>query len=73
MRSVALGLAAVLTIGYGYAVQVAMAADLEETLRQVQAATQSAPPERVWYGGTLDTIIIEAPPAEPETPDPRAA
>ena len=73
MQGIALALAAVLTVGYGYAVQAAMASDLEATLEQVRRAAETAPPERVWYGGTLDTIIIEAPAPEPETRESRAA
>jgi hypothetical protein len=56
MKGYALLLGTLLTGIYGYAAQAAMAADLARAGRG--AAT--TPSGLIWYGGTLDTVIVEA-------------
>lgn len=54
-----------LTLGYGYAAQAAIAADLADVVRRVEAASAglevSRPESPIWNGGTLAPIIVVAP------------
>lgn len=69
MRGYALLLGSLLTAGYGYAAQIAVAsAGLAR--RGAAAFTADAPAgggesgywlDRVWYGGVLDPVTVEAP------------
>jgi hypothetical protein len=69
MRGLTLLTATILTFGYGFAAQAAMTVERAQTYARVARAveTESAvtDPNRVWYGGMLDPITIEAP-APPE-------
>lgn len=57
MKGYALLLGTLLTGIYGYAAQAAMAADLARAGRgPVAPAVTSG---LIWYGGTLDTVIVE--------------
>lgn len=58
MQSGALVLAICLTALYGYGAQATMAADLARA-RLAAAAVERAEP--IWYGGTLDPVLVEAP------------
>lgn len=68
MRAYALLLGIALTVGYGYAAQVAVAsAGFARRGDSALTAPPRAPddgggywPDRVWYGGTLDPITVEA-------------
>lgn len=66
MRSTALVLATVITVGNTWLAMSAMAADWSSTNRRVEAATRlqasPGPAGRLWYGGTLDPLIVTAPP-----------
>lgn len=77
MRGLTLLVATTLTFGYGFAAQAAMTADRVETIRRVTGHTETlAPPPaptpeeaatRVWYGGMLRPVIVEAAPIDPAT------
>jgi len=58
MRAIPLLVAAMLTLSYGFVTQAAIAADLDPTV--VGRARAVADPERVWFGGTLAPITVEA-------------
>ena len=64
MRGLTLLIATILTFGYGFAAQAAMTADRAETFRRVtrtvETATSPEDPNRVWYGGMLAPITVEA-------------
>lgn len=65
MRGVTILLATTLTLGYGFAAQAAMTADRVETIRRVTGITPTAPTaeeaaSRVWYGGMLAPVVVEA-------------
>ena len=67
MRGYALLLGSLLTVGYGYAAQVAVAS-AGFARRGAAAFTADAPAagsgywlDRVWYGGVLDPVTVEAP------------
>jgi hypothetical protein len=71
MRGLTILLATILTVGYGFAAQAAMTADRAETIRRVGGSTEAAAPTpveaatRVWYGGMLAPVTVEAAPLEP--------
>ena len=71
MRGVTILLATTLTFGYGFAAQAAMTADRVETIRRVAGLTEGPAPTpveaatRVWYGGMLATVTVEAAPVDP--------
>jgi hypothetical protein len=71
MRGLTLLIATILTFGYGFAAQAAMTADRAETIRRVAGITATTPADptvdatRVWYGGMLAPVTVEAQ-AEPK-------
>lgn len=64
MRGLSLLIATILTLGYGFAAQAAMTVDRAATLRRVghivDAATSTEDANRVWYGGMLPPVTVEA-------------
>ncbi len=64
MRGLSLLIATILTLGYGFAAQAAMTVDRAETFRRVghtvDAATSTEDANRVWYGGMLAPVTVEA-------------
>ncbi|OLC09168.1 MAG: hypothetical protein AUH41_06120 [Gemmatimonadetes bacterium 13_1_40CM_66_11] len=68
MRGLTLLIATILTFGYGFAAQAAMTVDREATFRRLAAtvdtASSAADANRVWYGGMLAPVTVEAPPPE---------
>jgi hypothetical protein len=63
MRGVSMLIATILTFGYGFAAQAAITVDRAETIRRVAHTVDANPSEdanRVWYGGMLAPITIEA-------------
>jgi hypothetical protein len=68
MRGLTLLIATILTFGYGFAAQAAMTVDRAATFRRVAAIVDTASPtadaNRVWYGGMLAPITVEAPPPD---------
>jgi hypothetical protein len=64
MRGLTLLIATILTFGYGFAAQAAMTADRAETLRRVARTVEASTPtddaNRVWYGGMLAPVTVEA-------------
>jgi len=74
MRGFTLLTATILTFGYGFAAQAAMKVDRAATIRRVAATVEPTTPtadaNRVWYGGMLAPITVEAKaaPACPKTP-----
>src|SRR6476646_910228 len=64
MRGLTLIIATILTFGYGFAAQAAMTVDRASTYarvaRTVEATTPVADANRVWYGGMLAPVTIEA-------------
>ncbi|MDP3909476.1 MAG: hypothetical protein Q8Q14_03710 [Gemmatimonadales bacterium] len=72
MRGLTVLVATILTVGYGFAAQAAMTADRAETIRRVAGRTleptSTLPADvsgRVWYGGMLAPVTIEATTAAP--------
>ncbi len=73
MRGLTILLATILTFGYGFAAQAAMTANRAQTLRRVAGLTATAVPPptpveaatRVWYGGMLAPVTVEAAPIAP--------
>jgi len=71
MRGLTILLATTLTFGYGFAAQAAMTADRVETIRRVARLTEVPAPTpveaatRVWYGGMLAPVTVEAAPVDP--------
>lgn len=69
MRGLTLLIATILTFGYGFAAQAAMTADRAETFRRVTRSVESVDAtedaNRVWYGGMLAPVTVEAT-AEPK-------
>ena len=65
MRGLTLLTATILTFGYGFAAQAAMTVERAQTYARVAGTVETASPvpdaNRVWYGGTLDPITVEAP------------
>ena len=64
MRGLTLLIATILTFGYGFAAQAAMTAERAETFRRVartvETSTSPDDPNRIWYGGMLAPVIVEA-------------
>jgi hypothetical protein len=64
MRGLTLLIATILTFGYGFAAQAAMTADRAETYRRVTRSVEAsnAPEDanRIWYGGMLAPVTVEA-------------
>ena len=64
MRGLTLLIATILTFGYGFAAQAAMTVERAQTYarvaRTVEAITPAKDANRVWYGGMLAPITIEA-------------
>ena len=71
MRGSTMLLATILTLGYGFAAQAAISVDRAETFRRMARVVAAADPtldaSRVWYGGMLAPITIEAT-AQPHAP-----
>ena len=71
MRGLTILLATTLTFGYGFAAQAAITADRVETIRRVAGITEAPAPTpveaatRVWYGGMLAPVTVEAGPIDP--------
>ncbi len=59
MRALPLLVAAILSLSYGLITQAAIAADLDPAV--VGRARAVADPSRVWFGGTLAPVTVEAP------------
>jgi len=62
-----------LTVAYGYAAQAAIAADRLETARRLDPASfvvEATPAARIWNGGTLAPITVEASKTAAVTPPP---
>ena len=72
MRGLTILVATTLTFGYGFAAQAAITASRVETIRRVagtEAPLAPTPVEaatRVWYGGTLAPVTVEAAPVAPD-------
>ena len=72
MRGLTILLATTLTFGYGFAAQAAITADRVETIRRVAGITEAPAPTpveaatRVWYGGMLAPVTVEAAPVAPD-------
>ena len=64
MRGLTLLIATILTFGYGFAAQAAMTVDRAETYRRVARTVEVSNPtedaNRIWYGGMLAPITVEA-------------
>lgn len=63
MRGLSMLIATILTFGYGFAAQAAMTVDRAETIRRVANTVDVNTNEdanRVWYGGMLAPVTIEA-------------
>ena len=64
MRGLTMLIATILTFGYGFAAQAAMTVDRASTYarvaRTVEATTPAEDANRVWYGGMLAPVTIEA-------------
>jgi len=69
MRGMSLLIATILTLGYGFAAQAAMTFERAQTYARVARTVEPVSPaedaNRVWYGGMLDPIIVEAPAPPP--------
>jgi len=72
MRGLTILLATTLTFGYGFAAQAAITADRVQTIRRVAGITETPAPtpveaaSRVWYGGMLAPVTVEATPVDPD-------
>lgn len=72
MRGLTILLATTLTFAYGFAAQAAITADRVETIRRVAGITEAPAPTpveaatRVWYGGMLAPVTVEAAPVAPD-------
>jgi hypothetical protein len=72
MRGLTILLATTLTFVYGFAAQAAITADRVETIRRVAGITEAPAPTpeeaatRVWYGGILAPVTVEAAPVAPD-------
>lgn len=66
MRGLTLLIATILTFGYGFAAQAAMTLDRAETFRRVARTAETwkltEDANRVWYGGMLAPVTVEARP-----------
>jgi hypothetical protein len=64
MRGLTVLTATILTLGYGFAAQAAMTVERAQTYARVARTVEPVSPvedaNRVWYGGMLDPIIVEA-------------
>ncbi|MGH7520837.1 MAG: hypothetical protein ACREMI_06135 [Gemmatimonadales bacterium] len=64
MRGLTLLIATILTFGYGFAAQAAMTADRAETFRRLSRTVETSnaleDANRVWYGGMLAPVTVEA-------------
>lgn len=63
MRGLSMLIATILTFGYGFAAQAAITVDRAETIRRVAHTVDVNTNEdanRVWYGGMLEPVTIEA-------------
>ena len=64
MRGLTLLIATILTFGYGFAAQAAMTVERARAYAGVARTVETASPvtdaNRVWYGGMLDPITVEA-------------
>jgi hypothetical protein len=71
MRGLTMLVATILTFGYGFAAQAAMTANRAQTLRRVAGISDTRAPTpveaatRVWYGGMLAPVTVEAGPIDP--------
>lgn len=73
MRGLTIVVATILTAGYGFAAQAAITASRVETIRRVAGTMETAAPPptsveaatRVWYGGMLAPVTVEAAPLDP--------
>ncbi len=71
MRGLTILVATILTFGYGFAAQAAMTVNRAQTLRRVAGITDTPAPTaveaatRVWYGGMLAPVTVEAAPMSP--------
>lgn len=68
MRGLTMLIATILTFAYGFAAQAAMTVERAGTFRRVAETAKPVSPEadanRVWYGGMLAPVVVEAPPPE---------
>ena len=68
MRGLTILIATTLTFGYGFAATAAMTAGRVETIRRVTGTTAAPTPTeaatRVWYGGMLAPVTVEAAPID---------
>ena len=64
MRGLTVLAATILTLGYGFAAQAAMTVERAQTYARVARTVETVSPvedaNRVWYGGMLDPITVEA-------------
>jgi hypothetical protein len=70
MRGLTILLATTLTFGYGFAATAAMTAGRVDTYRRAGTTETAAPTPteaatRVWYGGMLAPVTVEAAPIHP--------
>ena len=74
MRGLTLLTATILTFGYGFAAQAAMTVERAQTYARVARTVEPVSPDpvadanRVWYGGMLAPITVEAPAAPEKCP-----
>ena len=74
MRGLTLLTATILTFGYGFAAQAAMTVERAQTYARVARTVETvnsspvADANRVWYGGMLAPITVEAPAAPDKCP-----
>jgi hypothetical protein len=74
MRGLTLLTATILTFGYGFAAQAAMTVERAQTYARVARTVEPVTPRpvadanRVWYGGMLAPITVEAPAAPEKCP-----
>jgi hypothetical protein len=63
MRGMTLLIATILTLGYGFAAQAAMSLSIHRAGTAPEAVSTGT--SRIWYGGTLAPVTVEAS-AEPK-------
>ena len=66
MRGMTLLIATILTLGYGFAAQAAMSLNIRHAGATLPETAVSST-NRIWYGGTLAPVTVEA------TPEPKCA